>query len=78
LTDLLNARLADAVDLKTQAKQAHWNVKGPQFHQLHLLSDEVSAHADEATDMLAERVTARGGVALGTGRVVAASSTWKI
>lgn len=77
LIDLLNARLADTIDLKTQAKQAHWNVKGPQFQQLHELFDEVSAHADDAADLLAERVTALGGVALGTARVVAASSSLK-
>ncbi len=75
--DLLNARLADAVDLKTQAKQAHWNVKGPQFQQLHELFDEVAAHADEASDLLAERVTALGGIALGTVRIVAATSSLK-
>jgi starvation-inducible DNA-binding protein len=37
--DLLQTRLADAVDLVTQAKQAHWNVKGPSFVSLHDLMD---------------------------------------
>jgi len=77
LIDLLNARLADTVDLNTRAKQAHWNVKGPQFQQLHELFDEIAAHADEAADLLAERATALGGVALGTARIAAATSTLK-
>ena len=75
LIDLLNARLADAIDLKTQTKQAHWNVKGPHFIQLHELFDEIATHADDAADLLAERATALGGVALGTARLVAASSS---
>ena len=40
---ILNQRLADAVDLKSQAKQAHWNVKGPNFIALHELFDQVAA-----------------------------------
>ncbi len=75
LIDLLNARLADAIDLKTQSKQAHWNVKGIHFMQLHELFDSVATHADDAADLLAERATALGGVALGTARLVAATST---
>jgi len=39
--DLLNRHLADAIDLAYQAKQAHWNVKGPSFIALHELFDEV-------------------------------------
>jgi len=60
VTDLLNARLADAIDLKTQAKQAHWNVKGMQFMFLHELFDSVATHLDDQADMLAERITALG------------------
>jgi starvation-inducible DNA-binding protein len=77
LADLLNARLADTVDLKTQAKQAHWNVKGIQFLQLHELFDSIAGHLEEASDLLAERVTALGGTALGTARLVAATSSLK-
>ena len=73
--DVLNARLADAIDLKTQAKQAHWNVKGKQFLQLHELFDSIAAHLEDQTDLLAERITALGGVALGTARLVAATSS---
>lgn len=73
--ELLNARLADTVDLKTQAKQAHWNVKGKHFLQLHELFDLVAAHVDAHADTIAERVTALGGVANGTARQAAALSS---
>lgn len=75
VVDILNARLADAVDLQTQAKQAHWNVKGPSFIALHELFDEVASGLDEYTDLIAERITTLGGVARGTARVAAAEST---
>lgn len=73
--DLLNARLADASDLKSQAKQAHWNVKGIHFFQLHELFDQVATAADAHTDLIAERVTALGGTAMGTVRMAAKNST---
>lgn len=63
---LLNGLLASAIDLRQQAKQAHWNVKGPQFAALHELFDEVAAEVDGFTDELAERAVALGGMALGT------------
>ena len=72
---LLNARLADTLDLKLQTKHAHWNVKGPQFQQLHELFDAVASRLEDASDLLAERVTALGGTAHGTTRQVAAAST---
>jgi len=71
VADLLNERLADAIDLASQAKQAHWNVKGPQFIALHKLFDEIHAAANEYVDLLAERVVQVGGIAEGTVRVVA-------
>ena len=70
----LNARLADCTDLQTQTKQAHWNVKGIQFLQLHELFDSIAGHLEAASDMIAERVTALGGVAEGTARQAAARS----
>jgi starvation-inducible DNA-binding protein len=73
--EILNARLADTIDLKTQAKQAHWNVKGIQFFQLHELFDQIAEHLDAAADLLAERVTALGGVANGTARQAAKTSS---
>ena len=71
----LNGRLADAIDLKTQAKQAHWNVKGPHFIGLHELFDQVATAVEAHTDLIAERITALGGTALGTARVVAQNSS---
>lgn len=75
IIQILNSRLADAIDLKTQAKQAHWNVKGMAFYELHLLFDSIAGHLDDAADLIAERVTALGGVAEGTVRQAASRSS---
>ena len=75
IIELLNARLADAIDLQSQAKQAHWNVKGLNFIALHELFDEVATEVDGHVDTIAERVTTLGGTALGTVRVSASNST---
>ena len=72
---LLNARLADCVDLQTMCKQAHWNVRGPQFIALHKLFDKVNEAVSEYADLLAERVVQLGGMAEGTARVAAQRST---
>jgi starvation-inducible DNA-binding protein len=66
IATLLNARLADAIDFALQGKQAHWNVKGPDFIALHKLFDELVEEAEEWVDDLAERVVALGGTAEGT------------
>ncbi len=71
----LNARLADAIDLKTQAKQAHWNVKGHHLIALHELFDQVATTVEAHVDLIAERVTSLGGTAMGTARVVAQRSS---
>jgi starvation-inducible DNA-binding protein len=73
--DILDARLADAVDLQTQMKQAHWNVKGPTFIALHELFDKVNEDVEDYVDDLAERVVQLGGVAHGTARQASARST---
>src|SRR5215472_10031037 len=73
--ELLNARLADAVDLQTQTKQAHWNVKGPHFIGLHELFDKINEDVEDYVDDLAERVVQLGGVAEGTARMVAKRSS---
>ena len=73
--ELLNARLADCKDLQTQTKQAHWNVKGPNFIGLHELFDKINEEIDEYVDEIAERAVQLGGVAEGTARVVAKRST---
>jgi starvation-inducible DNA-binding protein len=75
LVEILNARLADTIDLYTQAKFAHWNVKGKDFYQVHLLFDAIAEHVEEGVDLLAERITALGGVANGTTRQVAENSS---
>lgn len=71
IVTLLNQRLADCIDLQTQCKQAHWNVKGSHFIALHKLFDEVHEAVQEYVDLIAERIVQLGGVAEGTARVVA-------
>lgn len=71
---LLNARLAEAIDLGLQAKHAHWNAKGPHFIALHELFDKLAGQIQEEVDLMAERITALGGSAAGTlGAVVRAT-----
>lgn len=74
LAGLLNGTLATTLDLKTQVKQAHWNVKGLDFYQLHELFDEMATELEEYIDLVAERVTALGGYAVGTARTAAQDS----
>jgi starvation-inducible DNA-binding protein len=74
LIDLLNQSLADSLDLYSQTKQAHWNVKGEEFFQLHELFDTIAAEVLEYTDEVAERAVALGGTALGTARMAAQRS----
>lgn len=72
---LLNARLADTLDVQSQAKFAHWNVKGKDFYQVHLLFDAIAEHLEEGVDMIAERITALGGKANGTLREAAEATS---
>src|SRR5215213_4158926 len=65
----LNQHLADLTDLFSQTKYAHWNVKGRQFYQLHLLFDQLAGTVVESIDEVAERITALGGLARGTARM---------
>jgi starvation-inducible DNA-binding protein len=71
---LLGQRLADCLDLQSQCKQAHWNVKGPHFMSLHLLFDQVNEDVEGYVDTMAERIVQLGGIAEGTVRAVAARS----
>jgi starvation-inducible DNA-binding protein len=75
LVDLLDARLSDTIALALQAKQAHWNVRGPRFLPLHELFDEIAAHAHEWADLLAERAGSLGGLVDGTPAAVASRAT---
>ncbi|WP_323013070.1 DNA starvation/stationary phase protection protein Dps [Devosia sp.] len=73
--DILNARLADAIDLALITKQAHWNLKGPGFIAVHEMLDPMRADLDTHVDIIAERVAQLDGIALGTKEVVAKTST---
>jgi len=75
LVGILNQSLADSIDLVYQAKQAHWNVKGPNFIALHELFDRVATELDTHVDDIAERITSMGGVARGTVRLSAENSS---
>lgn len=72
---VLNARLADAIDLALITKQAHWNLKGPQFIAVHEMLDPMRAAIDTHVDIIAERVAQLDGIALGTSQIVAKSTT---
>ena len=74
MIDLLNARLADAIDLALITKQAHWNLKGPTFIAVHELLDQLRDDVDEHVDIIAERVAQLDGVALGTVQTVGAAT----
>src|SRR5215471_13081055 len=71
---IVNQRLADIIDLQTQLKQAHWNVKGPHFIGLHELFDKIAEEVESYVDLIAERIVQLGGIAEGTVRVAAARS----
>lgn len=74
LNTLINLRLASAIDLQLQMKQAHWNVKGPSFIGLHELFDKIDEAVEGYVDMIAERIVQLGGIAEGTVRVAASRS----
>jgi starvation-inducible DNA-binding protein len=74
VANLLQELLADSTDLMIQAKQAHWNVKGPSFISLHELFDKISEDSEEYVDLIAERIVQLGGVAEGTIRMAAKKS----
>jgi starvation-inducible DNA-binding protein len=74
MVSLLNARLVDAIDLRLAIKQAHWNVKGPNFIALHEMFDQIQARVDGFVDAIAERSVMLGGVVAGTSQAVAKAS----
>jgi starvation-inducible DNA-binding protein len=70
----LNERLADGLDLHSQIKVAHWNIRGPQFPSLHPLFEQFATQLALHNDAIAERAVTLGGHAIGTARQVARSS----
>jgi starvation-inducible DNA-binding protein len=75
IVDILNRNLAETLDLYTQTKHAHWNVKGTDFYQLHELFDELAEDVFKFIDLIAERATALGGYAHGTLRMATGNSS---
>ncbi len=71
---VLNARLADSIDLALLTKQAHWNIKGPQFIALHEMIDGLRTEIDAHVDTMAERVVQLGAIAMGTTQEVVKGS----
>src|SRR5579875_2621898 len=74
VTEIMNTTLAASLDMYSQAKYAHWNVKGVNFYQLHLVFDDVAKTIFKQIDAIAERITQLGGTANGTVRMSAANS----
>src|SRR5690242_11360479 len=75
VAELCNGRLADAIDLQTQCKYAHWNVKGPNFIALHELFDKINEDIEDYVDLIAERIVQLGGNADGTARMIVRRSS---
>ncbi len=75
LIGMLNRRLADAIELQLQSRQAYWNVKGPHFMALRELFNKVVEGAEKYASLIAERIVQLGGVAEGTAHAVAGRSS---
>ena len=75
ITQSLNTTLADGLDLHSQIKVAHWNVKGPLFPTLHPLFETFALGLAEYNDAIAERAVTLGGIARGTSRQVSEGTT---
>ena len=78
LVGMLNETLASTADLYAQLKQAHWNVKGPNFIALHTLLDQLAAQILAQVDIIAERITSLGGTALGTTQTIGQNTKLRV
>lgn len=67
--------VVDLVELHLQGKQAHWNVVGHNFRDLHLQLDQIVDDARESADTIAERMRALATVPDGRSDTVAATTT---
>lgn len=74
VAETLNARLIDGLDLHSQIKVAHWNIKGPQFASLHPLFETFAVSLAAHNDDIAERAVTLGARVYGTVRHVAQKS----
>src|SRR6266851_4644524 len=77
LAQSLNARLADGLDLHSQIKVAHWNIKGPHFAALHPLFETFAVSLANHNDSIAERAVTLGAHVYGTASHVAKTSSLK-
>jgi starvation-inducible DNA-binding protein len=75
LIQVLNQTLACTVNLRSQVKQACWNVKGKDFAALHALFATMATELEAYTDLVAERIAALGGMALGTAHTAVTESS---
>jgi starvation-inducible DNA-binding protein len=72
--EVLQACLTDSIDLYNTTRQAHWNVKGPNFHGLHTMFETFYTTLETDIDELAERLVQLGGTAIGGSQDVAAKT----
>ena len=77
LVKQLNGLLADCFSLYLKTKNFHWHVRGPNFHDLHLLFDAQAVEIFALTDLIAERVRKNGANTLTSIGSIAANATIK-
>jgi len=75
IIELLNRRLADAIDLQLQSRQAYWNVKGPNFIALRELFNKIAESVEEDANLIAGRIVQLGGMAEGSAHAIAMRSS---